>query len=171
MHLDQAMLGLELFDSLNGVIDEAKAAGLAASELGAEAKHGDALNVADVVHLGNLLLQLSLPRKAGYIMVHLMRAVVEGRIPVYHLDLKGRRDQNWGCSAPGRGGSRDRWRSVTGIGMEWPWRGDSTLETFARPGCRTSTTWAAAEKKQVRNNGSCEHVTEHLGLLKVTWIS
>ena len=58
--LDQAMLGLELLHSLNAVVDESESAGLAATEVGAEAEQGDLVVVPDVVHLGDLLLELSL---------------------------------------------------------------------------------------------------------------
>lgn len=56
---DQAVLGLELLQSLGGVVDEGEAGGLAATELGAQAEDLDLL-LLGLVQAGELLAQLSL---------------------------------------------------------------------------------------------------------------
>ena len=45
-------LGLELLGGLEVVVDETESGGLAASEVGAELEHEDAVGVLDVVHTG-----------------------------------------------------------------------------------------------------------------------
>ncbi len=59
-HPHEPVLGLKLLGHLDIVVDEAKAGALAAAKLGPHAKHKDAVQVLDVVHLGQLLPQLSL---------------------------------------------------------------------------------------------------------------
>lgn len=56
---DQAVLGLELLQSLGGVVDEGEAGGLAATELGAQAKDLDLL-LLGLVQAGELLAELGL---------------------------------------------------------------------------------------------------------------
>lgn len=56
---DQAVVGLELLHGLGGVVDQGEAGGLAATELGAQAKDGD-LVLAGLVHAGQLLPELLL---------------------------------------------------------------------------------------------------------------
>lgn len=57
---DEAVLRLELLESLNAVVDQTKPSGLAATKRRAEPEDGHALLIGDVVHLSNLLLELSL---------------------------------------------------------------------------------------------------------------
>jgi len=57
---DEAVFGLELLGSLEVVIDEAEASGLASSEVGAELEDEDGVGVLHLVHLGKPLLQLRL---------------------------------------------------------------------------------------------------------------
>lgn len=56
---DQAVLGLELLQSLGGVVDEGEAGGLAATEVGAQAEDLDLL-LLGLVQAAELLAQLSL---------------------------------------------------------------------------------------------------------------
>lgn len=56
---DQAVLGLELLQSLGGVVDEGEAGGLAATEVGAQAKDLDLL-LLGLVQAAELLAELSL---------------------------------------------------------------------------------------------------------------
>ena len=57
---DEAVFGLELLGSLEVVVDEAEASGLASSEVGAELEDEDGVGVLHLVHLGKPLLQLRL---------------------------------------------------------------------------------------------------------------
>lgn len=56
---DQAVLGLELLQSLGGVVDEGEAGGLAATEVGAQAEDLDLL-LLGLVQAAELLAELSL---------------------------------------------------------------------------------------------------------------
>ena len=62
---DDAVLGLELLHGVNVVIDQTEPSGLATTKLSAEAKEADARVVRDIVHLGELLAELSLRKKQG----------------------------------------------------------------------------------------------------------
>ena len=57
---DDAVLGLELLHGVNVVVDQTEPSGLSTTKLSAEAEEADARGVADVVHLGKLLAELSL---------------------------------------------------------------------------------------------------------------
>jgi len=57
--LDKSVLGLELLQSLGGVVDECEAGGLATTEVGAQAKDLD-LFLLDLVQAAELLAQLGL---------------------------------------------------------------------------------------------------------------
>lgn len=59
-HPHKPVLWLKLLGHLHVVIDQAEAGALAAAKLGPHAKHKDAVQVLDVVHLGQLLAQLGL---------------------------------------------------------------------------------------------------------------
>ena len=59
-HPDEPILGLELLCGINSVVDEPKTSRLATSKLRAETEDEDALLVALLVHLAQLLLQLGL---------------------------------------------------------------------------------------------------------------
>lgn len=59
-HPDDTVLGLELLHGVNVIVDQTEPSGLPTTKLSAEAKKADARVVADVVHLGELLTELSL---------------------------------------------------------------------------------------------------------------
>lgn len=59
-YADQAVLGLKGQGLLHVVVDEGKASGLGTTEDGLEAKDKDGVDIVDLEHAGQLLLQLRL---------------------------------------------------------------------------------------------------------------
>ena len=62
---DHTVLGLELLHGVNVVVDQTEPSGLATTKLSAEAEEADARVVRYIVHLGELLAELSLRKKQG----------------------------------------------------------------------------------------------------------